>query len=116
MPPKQSIYRIYFTSREQAYELYARHVRQSELYGFIEIEGLLFGERSSVVVDPAEESLRKEFGGVRKIMLPFQSVHRIDEVEKEGQTRILSLTPGKERPSGGSADGGMPPGKGPVIA
>jgi hypothetical protein len=115
MPEKKSIFRIFCTSRDQAYELYARQVRQSELYGFIEIEGLLFGERSSVVVDPAEESLRKEFGGVLKIMLPFQAVHRIDEVEKEGRARILSLTSGSGKQPGGLSDGELPPGKGPVI-
>ncbi|HKL25713.1 MAG TPA: DUF1820 family protein [Desulfuromonadales bacterium] len=85
------IYRIFFSFNGKSYELYARQVSQADLYGFVAIEDILFGERSSLVVDPAEEALRKEFAEVRKILIPFQAVHRIDEVEKQGQPRILSL-------------------------
>lgn len=102
------IFRIFLTFHDRNYELYARQVGQADMYGFIEIEGLLFGERSSVVVDPAEEALRKEFCGVRKIMVPFQSIHRIDQVEKEGRAKIHSLTGGNGKlpPDAG---GGLPP-------
>lgn len=88
---QKRIYRIFFTFNGKSYELYARKVGQGELYGFVEIEELLFGERSSFVVDPVEEALRKEFADVKKILVPFQAIHRIDEVEKQGQARILSL-------------------------
>lgn len=102
---EQCLYRIFFTSHEKSYEIYARRVGQADIYGFIEIEGLLFSERSSVVVDPAEEALRKEFGGVRKLMVPFQAVHRIDEVEKEGRARILSLSVSSGKNQDGSGAG-----------
>ena len=101
----QCIYRIFFTSHEKSYEIYARRVGQADVYGFIEIEGLLFSERSSVVVDPAEDALRKEFGGVRKLMVPFQAVQRIDEVEKEGRARILSLSVNGRKTRGGPGAG-----------
>ena len=39
-------------------------VHQSGLLGFIEVEEIVFGEKSSVVVDPSEESLKSEFSGV----------------------------------------------------
>ena len=35
------------------YEVYARDVHQSGLFGFIEIEDLVFGEKTSLVVDPS---------------------------------------------------------------
>jgi len=95
------IFRIFLTFLDRNYELYARKVGQADIYGFVEIEGLLFGERSSVVVDPAEEALRKEFSGVKKIMVPFQSIHRIDQVEKEGQAKIHSITGGNGKPPHG---------------
>jgi hypothetical protein len=85
----QRLYRIAFFNQGQLYELFARRVGQGELFGFVEIEELVFGARSSVVVDPSEERLQKEFEGVRRFYVPLHSVVRIDEVEREGTSRIL---------------------------
>ncbi len=62
-----------------------------ELYGFVEAQGLLFGERTTLVVDPSEEQLKLEFNGVNRTYIPFHNVIRIDEVEKEGTGKILQL-------------------------
>ena len=88
---KPMTYRIFFTSQGKAYEIYARRVTQAELYGFVEVEGILFGERSRIVVDPGEESLRNEFGNVRRLLIPYHAVSRIDEVDKEGAGKVLTL-------------------------
>ena len=85
-------YRIIFSSHGQVYEIYAKRVTQAELYGFVQVEDIVFGQRSSVVVDPSEEKLKTEFEGVKRIFLPIYSVARIDEVEKEGVGRIHSKT------------------------
>ena len=58
------------------------------MWGFIEIEELVFGERSAVLVDPSEEKLKTEFAGVKRSYIPLHSVIRIDEVEKEGAVRV----------------------------
>ena len=76
------IFRVAFINQGKVYELYAETVHQAEVYGFIEIEGLIFGETSSVVIDPSEEKLKNEFGGVRRTLVPVHAVIRIDEVEK----------------------------------
>ncbi|NIR60468.1 MAG: DUF1820 family protein, partial [Gammaproteobacteria bacterium] len=65
---------------------------QGGLYGFVEIEGLLFGERSRVVVDPSEERLKSEFSGVKRIYVPMHAVVRIDEVEKQGVSKITEAS------------------------
>ena len=52
--PETPIYKIIFFSMGQIYEVYARHIFQSDLYGFIEVEQLVFGERSQMLVDPSE--------------------------------------------------------------
>ncbi len=85
------IFRISFINQGRVYELYADSVRQGDLYGFVEIEGLIFGETSSVVIDPNEEKLKAEFGGVSRTIVPMHSVIRIDEVEKRGQSKIIEL-------------------------
>jgi hypothetical protein len=72
----------------KVYEIYARSVAQGSLFGFIEVEKLVFGERSSVVVDPSEERIKAEFQGVRRTFLPMHSILRIDEVDKEGVSKI----------------------------
>ena len=90
-------YRVLFTSQGKVYEIYARNVGQGAIFGFIEVEGLLFGDRAQVVVDPAEESLKLEFKGVRRLHVPLHNVLRIDEVEREGVSRVTksSDAPGK---------------------
>jgi hypothetical protein len=91
MPPKKKIFRITFTSQGKSYELYARNISQSEFYGFVVVEDILYGERSSIVVDPAEEQLKLEFKGVCRTMVPYHAVQRIDEVEKEGAGKVIQL-------------------------
>ena len=85
----RSIYRIRFHNQGEVYELYARKVSQSALYAFVEVEDILFGERSNVLVDPSEERLKAEFAGVNRTYIPLQAVIRIDEVEKEGASKII---------------------------
>lgn len=89
---KKSTYRVTFHNQGKVYEIYARKVNQSGLFGFIEIEELLFGEKSSVVVDPSEENLKSEFSGVQRTHIPMHSVVRIDEVEKTGHPKIMEAT------------------------
>ncbi len=58
------------------------------MLGFIEIGDIIFGERSKLLVDPAEEKLKSEFGGVKNTYIPHHAIIRIDEVEKEGKNMI----------------------------
>lgn len=88
---QKPLFRITFVNHGKVYEVYARKVVQGALIGFIEVEGLVFGERSSVVVDPSEEKLIVEFAGVTRFSVPVHSVIRVDEVEKRGTARIVPL-------------------------
>ena len=54
----------------------------------------MFGERSSVVLDPAEERIKGEFAGVKRTFLPMHSVLRVDEVKKQGVSKITVLEGG----------------------
>jgi hypothetical protein len=82
------IYRVTFFNQGSVYEVYARQVMQGGLYGFIEVEGLLFNEKTKLVIDPAEDRLKQEFEGVSRFHIPMHAVVRIDEVEREGTARI----------------------------
>lgn len=88
MSSNKSIYRVIFVNQEKVYEIYCCQVFQSDMYGFIEVEELIFGERSQLLVDPSEEKLQNEFSGVKRSFIPMPSIVRIDEVEKEGTPKI----------------------------
>jgi hypothetical protein len=86
--PAESIFKVIFVNQNQVFELYAKQIFQSDLYGFIEVEEYIFGERSQIVLDPSEERLKSEFAGVKRSYIPMHTIIRIDEVEKEGKVRI----------------------------
>ena len=85
------IFKVQFVNQGKVYEIYARKVSHGSLFGFIEVEELVFGERSTVVVDPAEEKIKAEFNEVKRTYLPMHSVLRIDEVKKQGVSKIVAL-------------------------
>ncbi len=85
---KRQIYKVVFYNKDKVYEVFARQIYQSDLYGFIEVEEIIFGERSQLVVDPNEERLKTEFESVTRSYVPLHSIIRIDEVEKEGIAKI----------------------------
>ena len=90
----KQLYKVVFMSQGQVYEIYARQVGHGELFGFVEVEELVFGERTTVVVDPSEEKIKSDFENVRRTYLPMHSIIRIDEVEKQGISKISKLEGG----------------------
>jgi hypothetical protein len=91
---KEPLFKVVFMSQGKVYEVYARSVGQGDLFGFVVIEELVFGERSTVVVDPGEEKIKSEFKDVRRTYLPMHSIIRIDEVDKQGTAKISKLEGG----------------------
>ncbi len=85
---RKNTYRVTFHNQGKVYEIYARKVNQGGLLGFVEIEDIVFGEKTTLVVDPSEEHLKSEFQGVKRTYIPMHAVVRIDEVEKTGQSKI----------------------------
>jgi hypothetical protein len=86
------VYRITFMSQGRVFELYARNVGSAEIFGFVEVAQLLWSQKSSVVIDPTEDSLKHEFAGVKRFYVPMHSVIRIDEVDREGVSKIVAST------------------------
>ncbi|MEM7254048.1 MAG: DUF1820 family protein [Pseudomonadota bacterium] len=120
MAKKRRTYRIVFHNQGNVYELYARKVTQGDLYGFVEVSDIIFGEKSALLVDPSEERLKSEFEGVKCTFVPMHAVVRIDEVEKEGTNKVVSTGDGDNNVTqfpmpmysprdGGSSDSGSEP-------
>jgi len=85
------LYKVIFYNQGQVFEVYARAIYQSEMYGFVEVEEFVFGERTQLVVDPGEEKLKGEFESVKRSYIPMHSIIRIDEVEKEGTGKVSEI-------------------------
>ncbi|WP_369936008.1 DUF1820 family protein [Xanthomonas tesorieronis] len=92
----KSLYKVTFLNHGKVYELYAQHVGSSHLWGFNEIGGLVFDLHDGLVIDPTEERLREEFGDTKMLHLPMQSIVRIEEVEKKGQSAIRDAATGEK--------------------
>lgn len=86
---QKKLYRITFSHLDKIYEIYARNFYESEMFGFLEVEDFVFGEQSTLVVDPSEERLKQEFSNIKRTFIPIHSVYRIDEVDKLGDVKIL---------------------------
>ena len=112
---KRRVFKVIFTNQGKVFEIYARRVQSGEMYGFVEVEGILFGEKTTLVVDPSEEQLKTEFSGVNRTYIPFHAVIRIDEVEREGKGKILQLA-GTEDGQPAVSPVVFPSGKGPGKA
>ena len=87
----KTLYKVIFMSQGQVYEIYARNVSHGDLFGFVAVEKLVFGERTTVVVDPSEEKIKTEFENVRRTYLPMHSIVRIDEVDKQGASKVSKI-------------------------
>ena len=85
------MFKVIFYNQNQVFEVYARAIYQSEMYGFVEVEEFVFGERSQLVVDPSEEKLKNEFAQVKRSYVPMHSIIRIDEVDKEGAVKVTDV-------------------------
>ncbi|MFN2334393.1 MAG: DUF1820 family protein [Wenzhouxiangellaceae bacterium] len=82
------MYKLIFFNHGKVYELFAEKVESSSLYGFIEASRPIFENASKVVVDPTEERLKDEFADTETLILPIQSVIRVEKVRKRGVCMI----------------------------
>jgi hypothetical protein len=93
----QKLYKVTFLHLGKCYELYARHVASSNLWGFTEVGDLVFEPTGEgLVVDPTEERLREEFKDTRVLHLPMQAVIRIEEVDRKGALAIRDAADGQK--------------------
>lgn len=103
MAKKQCVFKILFLQRDQVYELYAKQVMESDMYGFIVVEELIFGEQTTVLIDPSEEKLKLQFDDVKRTYIPIHNLLRIDEVEREEDGRLGASNTGHISPFPGTS-------------
>jgi hypothetical protein len=84
----RKLYKVVFLNHGKIYELYAKRVAASDLWGFTVVSELEFAPRDTMLVDPTEEKLRDEFARTKSLHLPMQSIVRIEEVDERGTAAI----------------------------
>jgi hypothetical protein len=87
MSSRKALYKVTFINHGKSYEIYAKQVSASDLYGFILVSDLQFAT-DSLVVDPVEEKLKEEFGNTQALHLPMHAVVRVEEVRERAAARI----------------------------
>lgn len=93
------VFKVVYVEDESIVELYAKHVSESDMFGFIAVEELIFGENATLVVDPSEERLKEQMRDVKRTYIPVHSIMRIDEVEKEGVAKIKPIAKNNQKVS-----------------
>lgn len=89
---KTVLYCITFKTDNEVYQLHCRNIVESPYYGFLQVEDFLFRDQRKYVIEPQDDKVRREFGGLNKTTIPFHSILRIDEYEeKEVYSPFLKL-------------------------
>lgn len=77
-----ALYRIHFMWKEKEVSLRARELDMTHPY-FVSVGDFVFPKGGSLIIDPSEDSLRRAFGSDKHVMIPFQSVSLIEELNED---------------------------------
>jgi hypothetical protein len=89
-----SLYRVHFKWKEKEILLTARSLDLTHPY-FVSIKDLVFEKKEKLIINPAEDDVLRAFGGSKHLMIPFQTVSLIEEIEEDGsRVRSFSLVEG----------------------
>ena len=86
-----SLYRVHFKWKDKEVQLTAKSLDLTHPY-FVSIKDLVFSDKKKLIINPAEDDIIKAFGNSLHLMIPFQTVLLIEEVdESEGAVRRFTI-------------------------
>ena len=85
-----SLYRVHFKWKEKEVQLMAKSLDLTHPY-FVSIKDLIFGNGNKLIINPSEDDIRKAFSETNHLMIPFQSVILIEELEEGGKSKVVSI-------------------------
>ena len=86
-----SVYRVHFKWKDKEVQLTAKSLDLTHPY-FVSIKDLVFDDKKTLIINPAQDDIIKAFGSSKHLMIPFQTVLLIEEIEeKEGAVRRFTL-------------------------
>ena len=83
-----SIYRVHFKWKGKDVLLCAKSLDLTHPY-FVSIKDLVFPTGKKIIINPSEDELRRTFGESSHIMIPFQTVVLIEELEEKKGRRVM---------------------------
>jgi hypothetical protein len=82
---------VHFKWKEKEVQLTAKSLDLTHPY-FVSIKDLVFADKKTLIINPAEDDIIKAFGNSKHLMIPFQTVLLIEEVEeRKGAVRRFTL-------------------------
>ncbi len=88
----KNVFRVHFTWKKKEYTLKAHDLDMTHPY-FVAIKDLVLPPPGGVLINPADDEIRKNFQDVRQLMLPFQSVSLIEEFKQDPDTKSDDAAP-----------------------
>jgi hypothetical protein len=86
-----SLYRVHFKWKDKETQLTAKSLDLTHPY-FVSIKDLVFSDKKTLIINPAQDDIIKAFGNSKHLMIPFQTVLLIEELEeREGAVRRFTL-------------------------
>ncbi len=99
-----SLYRVHFKWKEKEIQLTARSLDLTHPY-FVSIKDLVFPRKKKLIINPAEDEIMKAFEPSKHLMIPFQTVSLIEELDEEGRSaRLRSFTIVEGKDADGTKD------------
>ena len=85
-----SLYRVHFKWKDKEIQLTAKSLDLTHPY-FVSIKDLVFSKENKIIINPSEDSIIKTFGNAKHLMIPFQTVTIIEEID-EKNSRVMPFT------------------------
>lgn len=83
-----SLYRVHFKWKEKEIQLTAKSLDLTHPY-FVSIKDLVFPAKQKLIINPSEDDIKKAFQNSNHLMIPFQAVLLIEELEEEKGARVM---------------------------
>lgn len=83
-----SLYRVHFKWKNKEIQLTAKSLDLTHPY-FVSIKDLVFPKGKKIIINPSEDEIIKAFGYAKHLMIPFQAVSLIEEIDKSDSGRIM---------------------------
>jgi len=83
---------VHFKWKDKDFTLKARSLDLTHPY-FVSIKDLVLPMGKKLIIDPSDDEVRKNFGKVEHLMIPFQKVSLIEEFQSDPDEESQKVMP-----------------------